>query len=228
MCVCVSVCVCACVWGGGWCRPESINWSPCLRLGAVCLCVSQLPVPPRPSIPYLCPSPPSPLDPHTYIPTWRIYVYFTSWAFFVFLFGFVLSRSKWIFFYSDGGDRVEFSSFLKIFFFLLPSLLFSPDCMRDTCLPASRPSSTPCPPSPPHPLSRVCLLPLLIFPTPQGPSQDGAAQSQLQLQQQQQQNQDPGTSRRKYSAAPLLFFASSLERKDVYLTRAKPLFLLVL
>lgn len=80
VCICVCVCACACVWGGGWCRPESINWSLCLRLGAVCLCVSQLPVPPRPSIPYLSPSP-SPLDPYTYIPTWLIYVYFTSWAF---------------------------------------------------------------------------------------------------------------------------------------------------
>jgi len=118
-----------------------------------------------------CPSPPSPLDLDTYIPSWVIYVYFTSWAFFlVFLFGVVLCRSERNFFFCLGRNCRVFSSF-----FLLHPLSSFPclHALTPACFPSLPP---PCPPS--HRLPPLPHAPAL--PSPQGPSQDGAAQSPLQ------------------------------------------------
>lgn len=73
-------------------------------------------------------------------------------GFFVFLFGFVLSRSKWIFFNGVDWGRIK----LSFFFLLLPSLLFPlTACVTPACLPPVPSAPLSAIPSPPP----VCLLP---------------------------------------------------------------------
>lgn len=114
---------------------------------------------------------------------------------------------------------VELRVFFLLFFSLLPSFPLSPDCMRDTCLPASRPLQPPCPPSHHHPPSKCACSPAPL-PSLQGPSQDGAAHSQLQLQQQQNKTRTKDLKEEILCSSSaiffIFFFASSLERRDMF------------
>lgn len=130
---------------------------------------------------------------YIYIPTWRIYVYFTSWAF----------LSFWFCLEQIQMDFFQWWCFF-VFFFLLPSLLFPlTACVTPACLPSLQP---PCPPS--HHPPYACYPCSSSQPARTFTWWSCAVTATTTAT--TKTKPGPRTWRRKYSAAPLLFFLPRL------------------
>lgn len=210
MCVCVCVCASVCVferlymWGGGWCRPESINWSLCLRPAqCVCLWASCLFILVRPFLTSL-------LLPLFSLGSLYIYTYLAYICMFYILGFFVWFCLEQILMdfllvNSDPPPRIfffpaTFSSFLSR--------------LHVWHLPASRPFS---PPLSAIPSSLCALPPCSSQPrrTFRGWSCTPRATTTAETK------SGPRTWRRKYSSASLFFLTSSLEKNGCIWSKKK-------